>query len=150
MRAFKGPKHQGGWVVLAGAVIGVAGSISKQKGEDKANKLKYADQRDLDTLNFEQADWLKQQERVWELQDYQTAQNYKENAIGGFRQYAPANAADPNGEWQEPPPLTDVSAQTEGLAQRDENGQPYIIDPRTGQPVFNAPKKPGTLSQIAA
>jgi hypothetical protein len=145
MRAVKGPKHQGGWVMLAVAAAGVVGSMADQKEADKQSKVKYEDSRDLDTLQFAQKDWLNQQAHAWELEDYQRAKNYNEDAIRGFAQYAPPNTASPDGKWQAPPERTDVSADTAGMAPRDVNGQPYLIDPRTGKPVYGA----DPMSQVA-
>lgn len=150
MKPFNGPRHQGGWIALAAVVVGgVLSSASEQDAADDKAKKDYKTERDLSNLSFEQKKWLSEQDHKWTLEDYQRAQNYKEEAIGGFRQYAGPNAASPTGEWQAPPARTDVSADTEGLAQVDENGQPYLIDPRTGKPVFGAPAKPGTLPQVA-
>jgi hypothetical protein len=152
-RGFTSPRRQGGWIMLAGAVVGVAGSIAQQSGENKQNKVKYQDQRDLDSLQLEQSNWAKQQQRVWDLQDLQRAQNYKEDAIAGFRQYAPKNVSSNDGSWQAPPARTDTTGQQAGLAPVDANGQPYLLDPRTGKPVFGAPQQPdpsgGTLQQVA-
>jgi len=153
-RGFVSRRRQGGWVAIAGAVIGIAGSIADQSKENKQNKVKYADQRDLDTLQFEQNDYLKQQQRKWDLQDLERAQNYKEDAIAGFRQYAPKNVSSNDGSWQAPPARTDTTADQAGLARTDTNGQPYMLDPRTGQPIFGAglpddDPSAGTLSQVA-
>lgn len=130
--------------------VGVVGSIADQKKEDKAAKQSYGDKSDLSTLDFEQKNWLEQQSHKWNLEDYARTQNYKEDAIAGFRDYAPANAASATGEWQAPPARTTVD--TTGLAATQANGQPLIYDPRTGEPILGnvpAPAKPGTLQQVA-
>ena len=137
MKPFNGPRRQGGWIGIAAAVVGgIASSYGQQSAANKQQKVKYTDQRDLSNLQFEQQNWLAQQQHAWNLEDYQRTQNYKEDAIRGFSQYAPDNAVDPNGAWQAPPARTDVSADTANLAQTDANGNPLIYDPRTGAPVF--------------
>lgn len=152
MKPYKGPRSQGGWVVIGMAVAGIAGSIADQKAADKQNKQGYGDKRDISNLEFEQNKWLAEQTHKFELEDYQRQQNYKEDAIRGFAGAAPPNQADPNGQWGPAPAPTDVSADTANLAQVDANGNPLIYDPRTGLPVFanaQAPAKPGTLTQLA-
>jgi hypothetical protein len=136
-KGFTSPKRCQGWIGIAAMVVGgIASSAAKQSDENKQNKVKYADSADLSNLNFEQQSWLSQQQHKWNLEDYQRQQNYSEDAIRGFAQYAPANAASADGSWGAPPPRTDVSAETAGLAPTQANGQPLIIDPRTGQPML--------------
>jgi hypothetical protein len=149
MRPFKGPKHQGGWIGIAAAVVGgMASSAAKQSSDNRKNKQDYANSSDLSTLNFEQNKWLQEESHKWNLEDYQRQQNYKEDAIAGFRQYAGPNYADPKGQWQAPPPRTDTTADQQYLAPVDVNGNPYIIDPRTGKPQLGADATPGTLRQF--
>lgn len=132
-KGFQGPRRQGGWIGLAAMVVGgIASSYSQQSAQNRQQKQNYTDQRDLANLQFQQQNWLNQQARAWTLQDYQRAQNYKEDAIGGFRDAAPANAASPDGQWGAPPARTQVD--TSGLAPT-QGGQPLIRDPRTGQPM---------------
>lgn len=124
------------WIGIAAMVVGgIASSAASQKAADKSDKKKYADSRDLSELEFQQKTWADQQARAWQLQDYQRTQNYKESAIGSFRDAAPANAASADGSWGAPPPMTDVSSETSKLAPTQANGQPLIYDPRTGQPI---------------
>jgi hypothetical protein len=149
--AFKGPKRQGGWIVLGSVVVGALGSVSQQASQNKQNKVKYQDESDLSNLNFQQQDWLAQQQHKWDLQAYQQNENYKQGAIAGFEKYAPANVADASGKWQAPPKPVDMSGQEAGLAPVGSNGLPVIIDPRTGQPMdqnYN-PAPAGTLQQVA-
>jgi hypothetical protein len=135
-RGFTSPRSCGGWIGIAAMVVGgIASSYSQQSSQNKQNKVSYETQRDLSNLQFEQQTWANEQARVWNLEDYQRMQNYKEDAIAGFRDAAPANEASPTGEWGPPPARTDVSAQTANLAPRQANGQPLIYDPRTNQPV---------------
>src|SRR5262249_52000512 len=121
---------------------------SKQSDENKQNKQSYQNSADLSTLNFDQQKWLSEESHKWDLQDYQLQKNYTEDAIAGFRDYAGKNAASPTGEWQAPPARTDVSDQTAGLAPLDENGNPYVVDPRTGKPRYGAPAATGTVPQF--
>ena len=80
MKAFRGPKFQGGWVgaaIAAGAAI--VGSIQK----DKADKRALDQSKEMSAEGFRRQNYLDQQSRKWQLEDRQ----YKENAIGGFRNY---------------------------------------------------------------
>lgn len=141
MKPFKGPRHQRGWIGIAAAVVGgIASSYSSQSAADKKNKTDYQSQKDLSNLSFQQQNWLAQQSHVWDEEAYQQKQNYTEDAVRSFAPYAGPNQASPTGAWQAAPARTDVSSQTAGLAPTQANGQPAIIDPRTGQPVnANAP-----------
>lgn len=146
-----GRKYQGGWVIAATVVAGIASSYSQQKAAAKKDKVSYQDQSDLSNLDFQQKNWLAQQDHAWNLEDQQFALNYKEDAIAGYRPYAGKNVASANGEWQAPPERTVRS--TEGLAPLGPNGQPLIYDPRTGQPILSnaqVPQQPGTLPQLQA
>ena len=134
MKPFKGPRHQGGWIGIAVAAVGAfASAKSKENAEKNANKVKYSDARDLANLDFQQKAWLDEQSRKWALEDKQFDLNYKENAIGGFRNAAPPNAASADGSWGAPPAATSID--TSGLAQRQDNGRALIYDPRTGAPM---------------
>lgn len=149
-RGFSSKKRMGGWIGVLSIVGGIAGSIGQQDQQNKQNKNQYQTQSDLSNLSFQQQDWLAQQNRKWQLQDYQTAQNYKQNAIAGFEKYAPANTADPNGAWQPPPKPVDMSGEMTGLAPTGPNGLPLIYDPKTGLPMdANAQVPQGTLPQVA-
>jgi hypothetical protein len=125
------------WIAIVATVVGgIAASASQQSATNKQNVVKYEDQRDLSNLALEQQNWLSQQQRKWNLEDYQRGQNYKENAIGGFRDAALPNAVKgSNGQWGTPPAPTTVD--TSGLAPTQDNGQPAIFDPRTGAPINN-------------
>lgn len=132
-KGFKSNRHQGGWIAIAAAVVGgIASSASQQSSQNKQNKVSYENQRDLSDLQFQQQNWLNQQQRAWNLQDYARTQNYKENAIGSFAGAAPPNALN-NGQWGPRPTPTTVD--TSGLAPTQANGQAALIDPRTGQPI---------------
>lgn len=140
MKPFKGPKHQGGWIGIAVAAVGAFASSKAQSASNKeANKMKYEDARDLSNLEFEQNKWLNEQARVWQQEDKQFGLNYKENAIGGFRDAAPPNVLTDDGSYGTPPAPTQLD--TSGLAPTQANGQPAIIDPRTGKPM-NADAQP--------
>lgn len=137
MKPFKGPKHQGGWIGIAVAAVGAYASSRSQSAANKeSNKMKYEDSRDLSNLEFQQQKWLNEQARVWQQQDKQFDLNYKENAIGGFRDAAPGNVLTGDGSYGTPPAPTQLN--TTGLAPTQANGQPAIVDPRTGQPVNGA------------
>lgn len=140
MKPFKGPRSCGGWIGIAVAAVGAyASARSKENADENANKVKYSDARDLSNLSFQQQEWLDQESRKWALEDKQFDLNYKENAIGGFRDAAPPNAMSADGSYGPPPAPTQID--TSGLAPTQANGQAAIIDPRTGQPV-NAGAQP--------
>lgn len=131
--------RQGGWLGIAAAVVGgIASSYGQQSSQSRQSKLNYQDQSDLSNLNFQQQSWLVQQSHKWDLEDFAMQHNYNKSLIAGFEPYAGPNKADPNGQWQAPPQPVDVSQYTNGLAPTDANGQPYIIDPRTGKPMLGA------------
>jgi hypothetical protein len=134
MKPFRGPRYQGGWIGIAVAAVGAyASSRSQSSANKEANKMKYEDSRDLANLEFQQQKWLNEQARVWQQKDKQFDLNYKENAIGGFRGAAPSNVLTADGNYGTPPAPTQLD--TSGLAATQQNGQPAIIDPRTGQPM---------------
>ncbi len=131
---FTSRARQGGWIGIAVAAVGAyASSRSQQNAQKDQNKVKYEDARDLSNLSFQQQQWLDEQSRAWAQQDKQFDLNYKENAIGGFRDAAPANVLTADGSWGTPPAPTQID--TSGLAPRQDNGQALIYDPRTGQPM---------------
>lgn len=134
---FRGPRSAGGWIGIAVAAVGAyASSRSQQNAQKQQNAVKYEDARDLANLGFQQQRWLDEQSRAWAQQDKQFDLNYKENAIGGFRDAAPANTLTSDGSYGTPPAPTQFD--TSGLAPTQANGQPAIYDPRTGQPVNGA------------
>lgn len=148
MKNFKGPKSCGGWV---GIIMSVVGSFAKSEAEKKKDKdgekLLYKDKSDLGNLQFQQQSWLDQQSEKWKRQDTQTGLNYKENAIAGFADAAPANAESSDGSWGPRPTPTKID--TTGLAQTQGNGAALIYDPRTGKPVNNNAQVPSApLSQF--
>ena len=106
-----------GWGALATAAVAAYSSYSDQKDKEDSRK----DQKDLSQLGFQRQNWLDQQQRKWNLED----RKYKEDAIAGFRQFAPASASTFNGsQFQTPPPTS-----TEGLAAFDPN-VPGAIGPK--------------------
>lgn len=153
MKAFNGPKRQGGWIGIAAAVVGgIASSYGQQSAANKQNKVKYSDQRDLSNLQFEQQNWLAQQQEKWNREDTAQQKQFQQNTIRSFADEAPPNAVSVDGSWGAPPPLW--QANTQGLAQTDANGNPLIYDPRTGAPSFanaqvpQAPAKNVPLGQF--
>jgi hypothetical protein len=135
MKPFRGPRYQLGWIGIVVAAIGAyASSRSQQNAQKQQNAVKYEDARDLSNLQFEQQRWLDEQSRAWAQQDKQFDLNYKENAIGGFRDAAPANVLTADGSYGTPPAPTHLD--TSGLAPTQANGQAAIYDPRTGQPML--------------
>lgn len=134
VKHFNGPRRQGGWIGLAVAVVGAyAKSRSDSAKAEDEEKLTYENKRDLSNLSFQQSRWIQEQARAWQLQDKQFDLNYKENAIGSFRDAAPPNAVGDNGAWGTPPAPTSID--TSNLARTQANGQAAIVDPRTGQPM---------------
>lgn len=115
MKSFKGPRHQGGWIGVAIAAAGAA-----YQGY-KGNKAKEEDRKNADELSelgFQRQAWLDQQSRKWALED----RRYKEDAIAGFRGFAPESANTFNGTpFQTPAPTT-----TTGLADWNPNEEGAI------------------------
>lgn len=109
MKHFQGPKNQGGW-----ATIGmIAGTVIKAYAANKAAKKAKQDTQEMTAEGFQRQAWLDQQQRKYALDD----RKYKEDAIAGFRQFAPDYAKTFNGQPVGIPAATDTS----GLADWDPN-----------------------------
>lgn len=143
--------RQGGWIGIAAAVVGgIASSASSQSAQNKQNKMKYTDERDLSNLQFEQNNWLAQQQEKWSREDTAQEKQFQQGAIRSFAKDAPANAVSADGSWGPPP--AQWQANTTGLAQTDANGNPLIYDPRTGAPSFanaQVPQQPVAPAKTA-
>jgi len=97
------------WAVAATVVVGAYSSYQDQKAKDKASK----DDKEMTELGFQRQAWLDQQQRKWNLED----RKYKEDAIAGFRGFAPDSARTFNGVAVQAPAPTN----TGGLMNFDPN-----------------------------
>lgn len=104
------PKYQGGWIGITAAI---AGSVIKSYSDNKARKKAKDDQQEMSQEGFQRQAWLDQQQRKYALED----RKYKEDAIAGFRPYAPDSAKTFNGQ----PVFTPAETDTSGLADWDPN-----------------------------
>lgn len=97
------------WGVVATAAVAAYGSYEEQKAQDDARK----DNKELTELGFNRERWLNEQQRKWNLED----RKYVEDAVAGFRQYAPESATNFGGKPFQTPERTS----TAGLAAFDPN-----------------------------
>lgn len=75
-----------GWIAAAVAVVGgVIQSNSEKSKQKKAQKA----QAEENQRASQWAAYRDEQARKWELQDFQRDQNYKEDSIRSFAQFAP-------------------------------------------------------------
>lgn len=116
------------WGVVATAAVTAYSSYQDQKDKDKARK----EDKEMTELGFQRQNWLDQQQRKWNLEDRQ----YKEDAIGGFRQYAPEMATN----FQGKPFQTPERTSTEGLAAFDPNKPGAIQYGLTDEDYYAKPK----------
>lgn len=103
------------WAAVAGAVITAYASSRDKDKESKDNKTSTE-------LGFQRQAWLDEKQRKWGLEDRQ----YKEDAIAGFRGFAPESANTFNGVAFNEPERTS----TEGLADFDPNRKGAINRPK--------------------
>jgi hypothetical protein len=77
-----------GWIAAAVAVVGgYMESQDKKKAQNKGIKAEAAE-------NQKASQWAlyrEEQQRKWQLQDHQRDQNYKEDAVRSFAQFAPTD-----------------------------------------------------------
>ena len=115
------------WGALATAAVAAYSSYEDQKQQDKNSK----DNKEMTELGFQRQAWLDQQQRKWNLED----RRYKEEAVGGFRNFAPELAKNFNGQPVQSPAYTNT---TEGLMNFDPNKPGSIL-------AANDPAKPKPL-----
>ena len=97
------------WAVAATAVVGAYSSYQDQKDKEDARK----NDKELTELGFQRQAWLDEKKRKYDLED----RKYKEDAIGGFRAFAPESAKTFNGQ----PVVAPTPTSTSGLAEFDPN-----------------------------
>lgn len=92
---------------VAGAAISAYGAKKQGDAAAKGSKAQLKQEKEESERKFQRDAYLGELARKWGLED----RRYKEDAVGGFRQFAPASAQ------AEQPKLTT----TEGLADFDPN-----------------------------
>lgn len=130
-----------GWIAAAVAVVGgYMESQDKKKAQNKGIKAEAAE-------NQKASQWAlyrEEQQRKWQLQDHQRDQNYKEDAVRSFAQFAPTDEL----RTMKAPDRTVVD--TSDLANFNPNDLSLDITKRNQKPVASAGglgTEP-TLSQI--
>lgn len=91
MKPFKGPRHQGGWVVLGSIAVGLAQGAMNSNSQDQSDQTRYQTSIDQTNLETQRQIWLAQQQRAWTLED----RNAKAADIQEFSKYAPQFASAP-------------------------------------------------------
>lgn len=113
-----------GWIAAAVAVVG--GVIQSQSDKSKQKKAIKAEAAENQKAS-QWAAYREEQQRKWELQDYQRDQNYKEDAVRSFSQFA-----SPDLQKMEAPARTTVN--TDDLANFDPNDLSLNITKRNQKP----------------
>jgi len=97
--------------------------------EQKAAEEKQKDDKEMSELGFQRQAWLDQQQRKWNLED----RKYVEDAVGGFRPFAPAMATNFNGT----PVQSPAGTSTSGLMEFDPN-KPGALTSAKPKPLMTA------------
>lgn len=118
-----------GWIAAAVAVVGGVIQANSEKSKQKKAQKAAAEE------NQKASQWAayrEEQARKWELQDFQRDQNYKEDAIRGFAQFAPTDEL----RNMKAPERTTVD--TSGLADFNPNDLSLNLANRNKKPVTPA------------
>lgn len=113
--------------IIAGAAIAVVGGVMQANASKKAQKKAAQDSAAAAQKAAQWEAWSAERQRKWNLEDYQRVQNYKEDSIRGFAQFAP-----PELQKMAPPERTTVD--TSGLADFDPNDMTLNINNRKPPP----------------
>ncbi len=130
-----------GWIAAAVAVVG--GVIQSQSDKSKQKKAIKAEAAENQKAS-QWAAYREEQQRKWQMEDYQREQNYKEDSIRSFAQFAPTDEL----RTMKAPDRTVVD--TSGLANFNPNDLSLDITKRNQKPIAAAGglgTEP-TLSQI--
>lgn len=101
--------------IIAGAAIALVGGIMSDRSAKKASKQKSKDDAAAAQRASQWEAYREEQQRKWNLEDYQRVQNFKEDAIGSFAQFAPTD------KLKEMPRPERTTVDTSGLAEFDPN-----------------------------
>jgi hypothetical protein len=118
-----------GWIAAAVAVVG--GVIQSQSDKSKQKKAQKATAEENQKAS-QWAAYREEQARKWELEDHQMNQNYKEDAVRSFAQFAPTDEV----RNMKAPERTTVD--TSGLANFNPNDLSLDITKRNQRPVTPA------------
>jgi len=113
------------WGVVATAAVAAYSSYEEQKAAEEKQK----DDKEMSELGFQRQAWLDQQQRKWNLED----RKYVEDAVGGFRPFAPAMATNFNGT----PVQSPAGTSTSGLMEFDPN-KPGALTSAKPKPLMTA------------
>lgn len=136
--------------IIAGAAIALVGGVMQANSQKKAQKKAAQDQAAAAQKTAQWDAWSQERQRKWNLEDYQRVQNYKEDSIRGFAQFAPTEEL----RNMKAPERTTVD--TTGLADFNPNdlsldmSKRNQVNPstRTGAPGAAAAGTPAALSQL--
>lgn len=113
------------WGVVATAAVAAYSSYEEQQAAEDKEK----NNKELSELGFQRRAWLDQQQRKWNLED----RKYVEDAVGGFRPFAPAMATNFNGT----PVQSPAGTSTSGLMEFDPN-KPGALTSAKPKPLMTA------------
>lgn len=114
--------------VVAGAAIALVGGIMQSNSQKKAQKQAAKDSAAAQQKASQWEAWSQERQRKWNLEDYQRVQNYKEDSIRGFAQFAPTK------ELQSMAAPERTVVDTSGLANFDPNDMTLNINNRKPPP----------------
>lgn len=127
-----------GWIAAAAVVVG--GIIQGQNDKSKQKKAIKAEAEENQKAS-QWAAYREEQQRKWGLEDFQRDQNYKEDAVRSFAQFA-----SPDLQKMAPPERTTVD--TSGLANFNPNDLSLNITQRNKPPVAGGGGGGNALRQL--
>lgn len=124
--------------IIAGAAIAVVGGVMQANSAKKASKQAAKDSAEAQQKASQWEAWSAERQRKWNLEDYQRVQNYKEDSIRGFAQFAPTK------ELQDMPAPERTTVDTSGLADFNPNDLKLDMTKRNVRTTGPIPGSPGT------
>lgn len=124
--------------IIAGAAIALVGGVMQANSQKKAQKQAAKDSANAQQKQSQWDAWTAERQRKWNLEDYQRVQNYKEDSIRGFAQFAPTK------ELQDMQAPERTTVDTTGLADFNPNDLSLDITKRNVRTSGPIPGSPGS------
>ena len=124
--------------IIGGAAIALVGGIMQANSQKKAQKKAAQDSANAAQRQAQWDAWSQERQRKWNLEDYQRVQNYKEDSIRGFAQFAPTK------ELQEMKAPERTVVDTTGLADFNPNDLSLDMTKRNVRTSGPIPGSPGS------